>query len=70
MHANIHAFGPRTVNQLAAIADEIAAEKTAAGIYIDDSAREFIAACVVSYAATGESDPKKIKANALDSAAV
>jgi hypothetical protein len=68
MRTNVHSFNPSAVAQLANIVSEIAAEKAAGGIYIDERAREFIAACVVSYAATGETDPVKIKAHALDSA--
>jgi hypothetical protein len=65
----IHSFAPKAVSQLARIVDEIAAEKRAAGIYIDEGAREFIAACVVSCAANGESDPEIIKREALSHAA-
>ncbi len=62
-------FGPRKVEELALITEEIAQEKMAAGIPIDEKAREFIAACVVSCAANGEYDPDKIRKEALSYAA-
>jgi hypothetical protein len=62
-------FSPRKVEELAHIAEEIAQEKMAAGIPIDEKAREFIATCVMSCAANGEYDPDKIKREALSHAA-
>jgi hypothetical protein len=70
MRTNVHAYSPKAVTQLATIVDEIVAEKEAVGIPMNEGAREFIAACVMSYAATGETDSDKIKAGALDNAMV
>ena len=69
MSPKILAFEPRAVERLAGIASAIAEEKIAAGITIDAQAREFIAACVMSCAANGETDPEKIKQHALSHAA-
>lgn len=69
MPTPVHSFNPKAINRLAHIVDEIAAEKRAAGIHIDEAAREFIAACVISCAANGESDPEVIKREALSHAA-
>jgi hypothetical protein len=66
MQTTVHAFKPAAAAELASVVDEIVAEKAAGGIAIDERAREFIAACVVSCAASGETDREKIKANALD----
>jgi hypothetical protein len=69
MSPKILAFEPRAVEELAGIASAIAEEKIAAGITIDARAREFIAACVMSCAANGETDPEKIRQQALSHAA-
>jgi hypothetical protein len=64
-----HHFGPAAVGELSKIAREIADEKAAAGVHINEQAREFIAACVVSCAANGVTDPEAIKREALSHAA-
>jgi hypothetical protein len=69
MPQKILSFEPRTVEDLASIASAIAEEKIAAGINVDARAREFIAACVMSCAANGETDPERIREQALSHAA-
>ena len=68
MQTSISYLKPAAINEFASVVDEIVAEKSAVGIVIDERARDFIAACVASCAASGETDRERIKANALDHA--